>query len=174
MVCILRIKNRFSRSYNPLAGGGYRDLQILLLLPDGGGSVEDARRNGTVLRPCELQVNLTSMVAIKNGEVVDEECSSGAAAAAAGCAAASEAVTSSDQAKTKRGHDAYNVARAIDAFSPRTLQYKGTPGPEVFKRIAIGALLEVDFERYDGWDADSRAALNTSLGSKQCRVTDLR
>lgn len=41
------------------------------------------------------------------------------------------------------GHDAFNLARAIDAFSAWTLRYKDIPNEDVWQSIKVGALLEV-------------------------------
>lgn len=64
---IVRVKNRFRRSYNAMMNGGYRDIQLHLLIPDGGGSVVDGIRDKKIFRYAELQVNLKAMVDIKNG-----------------------------------------------------------------------------------------------------------
>ena len=72
------------------------------------------------------------------------------------------------------GHDAFNLARAIDAFSARTLRYKGDPNEDVWQSIKVGALLEVDFEAIDFSKPKVLAKLVTALGSGQCRVRVLR
>lgn len=149
-VIILRIKNRFKAAYDAVPNGGYRDLQLLLLLPDGGGSVADGCAKGKVFRYCELQLNLKDMVAIKNGESSRQKKAGGGG-----------------------GHDAFNLARAIDAFSPRTLRYKGAADDKTWALMKAGALLEVDFERMDLSERLEQEKLKDALASPQCRVRKL-
>ena len=148
-VLIIRIKNRFKAAYDAVPNGGYRDLQLLLLLPDGGGGVADGYAKGKVFRYCELQLNLKDMVAIKNGESLRQKKAGGG------------------------GHDAFNLARAIDAFSPRTLRYKGAADDKTWALMKAGALLEADFERMDLSDPKEQEKLNDALASPQCRVRKL-
>lgn len=135
-VTILRIKNRFADDYDPLPAGGYRDVQVLLLLPEGGG---------TVHRYAELQINLEAMVKIKNGK----------------------------GAKGGGGHDAFNLARAIDAFSPRTLRYQGNPNDDVWQSMKVGGLLEVDFQDSDLSTPEVQKKLTEAIRPAQCRVREL-
>lgn len=55
---IVRIKNRFSPDYDSLPAGGYRDVQILLIFQVSSDAPWSL---------CELQINLKTMVEIKNG-----------------------------------------------------------------------------------------------------------
>lgn len=55
MLTVMRTKNRFDRSYDTFAIGGYRDYQMICLLSVGG-----------VYWQVEVQVNLDAMVAIKH------------------------------------------------------------------------------------------------------------
>ena len=124
-------------------------MQVLLLLPEGGGGGAGgaaAGVAGTVHRYCELQINLEAMVAIKNGE----------------------------GAKGGGGHDAFNLARAIDAFSPRTLRYKGNPNDDVWQSMKVGGLLEVDFARSELSARKVQKKLTKAIGSAQCRVRELK
>ena len=137
-VLILRVKNRFAFGYDPLPAGGYRDVQLLLLLPDGG-----AKAGSPVChRYAELQINLKAMVEIKEGV-------------------------------GGGGHAAFNLARAIDAFSPRTLRYKGSPSDAISEAIGAGMLLVADFEGAD-FSACDPLKFGKALESSQCRLQDLK
>jgi len=152
---IIRIKNRFKAAFDPVPIGGYRDLQLLLLLPDGGGSVTDGYAKDKVFRYCELQLNLKGMVTIKNGESPRQKKAASRAGSLGG------------------GHDAFNLARAIDAFNPRALRYKGAANDKTWALMKAGALLEVDFERMNLADHDGQDKLKDALASPQCRVRTL-
>lgn len=144
LVYIIRVKDRFDAAYDALPGGGYRDLQLLLLLPDGGGTVLDGIRDNKVFRYVELQLNLVGMVAIKNGKSHLQQAKL-AEEAKAGKAAGKAATTAESALSGRAGHDIFNFARAIDAFNPRTLRYTGVPTDQVWQAIKVGAMLEVDF-----------------------------
>lgn len=171
LVYIIRVKNRFDLAYDALPAGGYRDLQLLLLLPDGGGTVLDGVEGGKVFRYVELQLNLAAMVAIKNGESelqqakLAETKKAAKKAAKAGAGAGVEESALSGRA----GHDVFNFARAVDAFSVRTLRYKGSPTEQIWQAIAVGALLDVDFEGAKFFTTKEQKQL-AKVGSEQCRV----
>lgn len=164
LVYIIRVKNRFDEAYDALPAGGYRDLQLLLLLPDGGGTVEDGIRDKKVFRYVELQLNHVGMVEIKDGKSDLQK---------ATLAGAGKAGKAEDALAGRAGHAIFNFARAIDAFSPRTLRYKGPPTDQICQAIKVGALLEVDFKNADLSSPEARAKLAV-LGSKQCRVRTLQ
>jgi len=172
LVYIIRVKNRFDLAYDALPAGGYRDLQLLLLLPDGGGTVLDGVEGGKVFRYVELQLNLAAMVAIKNGESELQqaklaETKKAAKAAKAGAGAGVEESALSGRA----GHDVFNFARAVDAFSVRTLRYKGPPTEQIWQAITVGALLDVDFGGAKCSAAEDREKIMANVfGSEQCRV----
>ena len=172
LVYIIRVKNRFDLAYDALPAGGYRDLQLLLLLPDGGGTVLDGVEGGKVFRYVELQLNLAAMVAIKNGESelqqakLAETKKAAAKAKKAGAGAGVEESALSGRA----GHDVFNFARAVDAFSVRTLRYKGSPTEQIWQAITVGALLDVDFGGADLSAAEEQKQLANAVGSEQCRV----
>lgn len=172
LVYIIRVKNRFDLAYDALPAGGYRDLQLLLLLPDGGGTVLDGVEGGKVFRYVELQLNLAAMVAIKNGESELQqaklaETKKAAKAKKAGAGAGVEESALSGRA----GHDVFNFARAVDAFSVRTLRYKGSPTEQIWQAITVGALLDVDFGGAKFSAAEDREKIMANVfGSEQCRV----
>ena len=169
LVYIIRVKNRFDLAYDALPAGGYRDLQLLLLLPDGGGTVLDGVEGGKVFRYVELQLNLAAMVAIKNGEseLQQAKLAETKKAAKAGAGAGVEESALSGRA----GHDVFNFARAVDAFSVRTLRYKGPPTEQIWQAITVGALLDVDFGGADFSAAEDRKKIMANVfGSEQCRV----
>jgi len=55
---VLRIKNRFDSKWSPFDQGGYRDVQLTVLVQVG---------KTKTWRPCEIQLNLVEMVFIKDG-----------------------------------------------------------------------------------------------------------
>ena len=166
LVYIIRVKNRFDAAYDALPAGGYRDLQLLLLLPDGGGTVEDGIRDKKVFRYVELQLNHVGMVEIKDGKSDLQK---------ATLAEAAKAGTAENALAGRAGHAIFNFARAIAAFSPRTLRYKGTPTDQICQAIKVGALLEVDFGSADFSSPEARAKLMANVfESEQCRVRTLQ
>eukprot|EP00729_Bicosta_minor_P023734 gene23734-26140_t len=70
----------------------------------------------------------------------------------------------------RAGHDVFNFARAVDAFSVRTLRYKGPPTEQIWQAITVGALLDVDFGGADFSAAEEQKQLANAVGSEQCRV----
>lgn len=164
LVYILRVKNRFDEAYDALPAGGYRDLQLLLLLPDGGGTVGDGIRDKKVFRYVELQLNHVGMVEIKDGKSDLQK---------ATLAGAEKAGKAKNALAGRAGHAIFNFARAIDAFSPRTLRYKGTPTDQICQAIKVGALLEVDFKGANLSSPEAWAKLAV-LGFEQCRVRTLK
>ena len=181
LVYILRVKNRFDAAYDALPAGGYRDLQLLLLLPDGGGTVLDGTRDSKVFRYVELQLNLAPMVEIKNGQSALQAAQKEgkkkvmAAAAAAVKKTEKKAKTTAETFVAglleKAGHEIFNFARAVDAFSVRTLRYKGAPNDQVWQAIKVGAMLEVDFNSADFSAPEEQGKLMTNVfASETCRV----
>lgn len=153
LVYILRVKNRFDAAYDALPAGGYRDLQLLLLLPDGGGAVLDGIRDSKVFRYVELQLNLAPMVEIKNGQsalqAAQTEERRKMMDKVGGVDKKATARLNSFRILKKAGHEIFNFARAVDAFSVRTLRYIGAPNDQVWQAIKVGAMLEVDFGSAD-------------------------
>lgn len=184
---VIRCKNRFDRSHNAIPDGGYRDVQLQVLVLFQG-----------VWRYCEMQINLERMIQIKSGEA---DASEGGAAGVHGVAKKRRSVVDHELLSVAGGHGALDLARSIDAFNPRTLRYKGMPNPAVFNSIAVGALLELDLSKANLGKHDARGGmgsmlsflsdeppeepevarppgpaeqLNEALLSPQCRLTSLR
>eukprot|EP00729_Bicosta_minor_P032624 gene32624-biopygen24453 len=106
----------------------------------------------------EIQINLVEMVAIKAGE----------GAATSGKKSKKEA-TDDEMAG---GHDAFNTARVIDAFSKRSVEYSGDPSDALWKMIAAGSLLRVVLDKATMTDAQVEQ-LDEAMASDQCRVKEL-
>ena len=51
------------------------------------------------------------------------------------------AIKNGEGAEGGGGHDAFNLARAIDAFSPRVLRYNGNSNDDVWQSMKVGGLL---------------------------------
>eukprot|EP00729_Bicosta_minor_P032553 gene32553-biopygen16336 len=108
----------------------------------------------------EIQINLVEMVAIKAGKGGEE------------VAAATTGGKKSKKDEMARGHDAFNTARVIDAFSKRSLEYSGDPSDALWKMIAAGSLLRVVLDKATITDAQVKQLVE-ALASNQCRVKDL-
>eukprot|EP00729_Bicosta_minor_P032687 gene32687-biopygen17503 len=67
------------------------------------------------------------------------------------------------------GHDAFNTARVIDAFSRRSTEYRGNPSAELWAMISAGTVQRVIL---DGAKitVDDAAQLEKAMESKLCRV----
>lgn len=154
LLLVIRCKNRFAASANTSDSGGYRDFQMLCIYKRGG-------RHYYV----EFQINLVEMVAIKAGEGGEEV----AAAATGGKKSKKEAT---DHDEMARGHDAFNTARVIDAFSKRSLEYSGNPSDALWKMIAAGSLLRVVLDNATMTDAQVKQLVD-AMASDQCRVKEL-
>ena len=96
-------------------------------------------------RYCECQINFSGMLKIKAG----------------------------DATEAGGGHAAFDLARSIDSFSPRTLRYKGEPSADVFRSTSVGLLLELDLSK-SKFTEDVAAAFSESIASPQCRLRTLR
>eukprot|EP00729_Bicosta_minor_P032578 gene32578-biopygen8578 len=154
LLLVIRCKNRFAASANTSDSGGYRDFQMLCIYKRGG-------RHYYV----EVQINLVEMVAIKAGEGGNEV----AAAKTGGKKSKKEAT---DHDEMARGHDAFNTARVIDAFSKRSIEYSGDPSDALWKMIAAGSLLRVVLDKATMTDAQVKQ-LDDAMASDQCRVKEL-
>eukprot|EP00729_Bicosta_minor_P013061 gene13061-biopygen23079 len=154
LLLVIRCKNRFAASANTSDSGGYRDFQMLCIYKRGS-------RHYYV----EIQINLVEMVAIKAGEGGKE-----VAAATTGGKKSKKKATDHDE--MVGGHDAFNTARVIDAFSKRSLEYSGDPSDALRKMIAAGSLLRVVLDRATITNAQVKQLVE-AMASDQCRVKDL-
>eukprot|EP00729_Bicosta_minor_P016760 gene16760-biopygen28204 len=112
----------------------------------------------------EIQINLVEMVAIKAGEGGKEM-----AAATTGGKKSKKEATDDEMVG---GHDAFNTARVIDAFSKRSLEYSGDPSDALWKMIAAGSLLRVGLDKATITDAQVKQLVE-AMASDQCRVKEL-
>ena len=153
LLLVIRCKNRFAASANTSDSGGYRDFQMLCIYKRGG-------RHYYV----EIQINLVEMVAIKAGDGGKE-----VAAATTGGKKSKKEATDDEMVG---GHDAFNTARVIDAFSKRSVEYSGDPSDALWKMIAAGSLLRVVLDKATITDAQVKQLVE-AMASNQCRVKDL-
>lgn len=68
----------------------------------------------------------------------------------------------------------FNLARAIDAFSPRTLRYKGQASDAVWESVSVGGLLQLNLEENDLSASEDEAKMLSALSSLQCRIRELK
>lgn len=141
---VVKVKNRFDPEYDALPIGGYRDMQFsgLIELSNGGTT-------SSTYAWCEVQLNLSRMIALKSGKAEGQ--------------AAGE----------KAGHDAFNLARAINAFAPESFVHEGEWSSDVAKQASAGLLLEVNLNGTGFEDDEQRTEFVKALNSKQCRVRQL-
>lgn len=178
---ITRVKNRFDPDYDAIAGGGYRDLQLLLLV---------WASPACVWRYAELQINLAKIVRIKKGVVYHtgkvnrfttkegtREKRSQAEVIGMMVQLAMEHgqdLKHLSSLRCGRGHEGFQEAREMDAFSRRTIRYHGAPAPTVFELVAGGALLELDLSRQSSIKLpDVYNSLAKALASPLCRLRKL-
>eukprot|EP00729_Bicosta_minor_P032891 gene32891-biopygen31662 len=115
----------------------------------------------------EIQINLVEMVAIKAGKGGE-----GVAAATTGGKKSKKIKKDESDDEMDGGHDAFNTARVIDAFSKRSLEYSGNPSDALWKMIAAGSLLRVVLDKATMTDAQVKQ-LDEAMASDQCRVKEL-
>lgn len=139
---VVKVKNRFDSGYDSLPIGGYRDMQF-------SGLFKLARLNIYVW--CEVQLNLTRMIALKSGKAEGQDSVAG-----------------------KAGHDGFNLARAINAFAPESFLHEGEWSSDLAERARAGLLLEINLNSSTPiTDAAQWVAFTEALTSKQCRVRKL-
>ena len=104
---------------------------------------------------CEVQLNLTRMIALKSGTAEGQGGGGGG------------------KASGKAGHNGFNIARAINGFAPETYMYAGEWGEDVADQAHAGLLLEIDLEGTSFKDDAARASFTKALQSPKCRVRKL-
>lgn len=67
------------------------------------------------------------------------------------------------------GHEAFNIARALDGCSPRQLRFMGMPSADVWRRVAAGMLLEITLDGFDLTE-EHCAGLVAATKSPKCRL----
>lgn len=146
LLYVTRGKSRFVLGYK--ASGGYLDCQLLVTAVVGG-----------VARVAEAQLNLASMLAVKSG--------GGAPAAAAATATARGA----QQPQQHRGHDLFDIARALAIFTKAVTLHTGAWSAAIATNVGCAVLRELQLEDAKiGQDESAVAALRAALKSKNCRL----
>ena len=107
---------------------------------------------------CEVQLNLTRMIALKSGTAQGQV---GGGPVAHGA-----------PKRAKSGHDAFDLARAINAFAAESFLHVGDWNSAVAEQVKAGLLLEVDLRATRGVGIDPTEMLS-AFSSKQCRVRKL-
>jgi Leucine-rich repeat (LRR) protein len=70
------------------------------------------------------------------------------------------------------GHEAFETARVVDTFNPRSTEYSGKPTENLWKLIAAGGLSKVVLDNATLTDAQLVLLVN-AMASTQCRVKTL-
>jgi len=70
------------------------------------------------------------------------------------------------------GHNAFNIARALDGTSPRQLRFTGMPADTVWQRCSAGMLLEITLDGFDLTDEHCEG-LVAAAQSPKCRLRKL-